>query len=66
MSELTQCNYCDLEEMKRRYKGQKLHKVRKGGWIDIYFVPKGDTLDKNKGTKQWHGSMMEISDHCVC
>ena len=73
MSELTQCNYCSLENMKHRYKGQKLHIIGNRGWLDIYFVPKGEKLDTHQDpktgnhlSKQWKSSMVEISTNCCC
>ena len=60
MSELTQCNYCRLQEMKKV--GFRVYVMRgKDGGYDIYRVPKGKKLDE-KYRIAW---MLEIPDHCV-
>ena len=67
------CNYCDLQDMKKRYKDQTLHVVSRNGWRDVYFVPAGETLDTRRDPEtwnalsdQWKCSMMEIGDKCDC
>jgi len=80
MSELTRCNYCRLQDIKRMAKeqGSRVYvrpsnfcpKYNIGGY-DIFMVPKGEKLDTsvdkdgNHGW-QWVAWMMEIPDHCVC
>ncbi len=59
MSDLTQCNYCTFEAIKKRMKqkGKKVT-VRKNianSWIDVFVD------DKYYGT-----SFMKLTDHCVC
>ncbi|HEX9232467.1 MAG TPA: hypothetical protein VF849_00170 [Blattabacteriaceae bacterium] len=77
MSELTQCNYCSLEDTKYQARKSKmkitmLPSTRSEGLegIDIYIHPKEVRLknpisegDHKKYFKSW---MWEITDHCVC
>ena len=59
MSELTQCNYCNLKEIKRnKPKGSKVRLVRNQGWLDCYVIPKGERLD----TRQEPKTLNHLSD----
>ena len=74
MSELTQCNYCTVQSLKRRYKGRgKVVMHNSDDWVDVYVVPNDEELDTrtdpktgNHLSRQWKMSCLEISDHCVC
>ena len=76
MSELTTCNHCNLKRIKAEAKksGAKVFKRSNAeyGGVDIYVVPKGDTLDTTRHPKtknpsdQWKAWMMEITDRCEC
>ncbi|HEC64904.1 MAG TPA: hypothetical protein ENI23_06415 [bacterium] len=74
MSELTQCNFCRLQSIKKnKPKGARVHLVQKGAWIDVYVVPKGEKLDtrqepntQNHLSDQWKASFLALSDHCAC
>lgn len=75
MSELTPCNYCSLQRIKRGAKeqGAKVY-VRPSefmGGYDVFVVPKGEKLDTSIGKDgnhgyQWEAWFMEITDRCVC
>lgn len=76
MSELTRCNYCNLQIIKRKAKNQGARVYKRpstfmGGGYDIFVVSKGNKLDTsvdkdgNNG-EQWVSWMMEIPNHCVC
>lgn len=74
MSELTSCNYCNLQAIRiNKPKGSRVI-TRPGsmGWIDVYVVPKGEKLDTardkkgNHITSQFRASFMVLTDHCVC
>ena len=76
MSELTRCNYCSLQNIKRRAKEQGARVYVRpskfmGGGYDIFVVSAGDKLDASVDKDgncgwQWVSWMMEIPDHCVC
>lgn len=74
MSELTPCNYCNLKSIKASQpEGSRIELVSNNGWIDVYVVPVGETLDTrqepktgNHLSKQWKASLMKVSDHCCC
>jgi hypothetical protein len=55
MSSMTQCNYCTLQEIKRRNPGKKIELVNDNGWQRVM-------IDGKDGGH----SFMEVSDHCVC
>lgn len=55
MSEYTKCNYCTLEDIKRRNPGKKITLENDGGWINVL-------IDGKDGGH----SFMGLSDHCVC
>jgi len=56
MSELTSCNFCTLQVIKRRNKGKKVTTQRdEDGWIRVFVD------GKPTGT-----SFMALTDHCVC
>jgi hypothetical protein len=56
MSELTSCNFCTLQDIKRRNKGKKVTTQRdEDGWIRVFVD------GKPTGT-----SFMALTDHCVC
>lgn len=68
------CNYCHLQNIRRRAKkkGSRVY-LRAGmmGGTDVFVVPKGEKLDisvneKGEHSGQWVAWMMEIPDHCVC
>ena len=71
MSELTSCNYCNLQRYKRQAKEQNARLYLRGQ--DVFIVPKGQKLDMtvdpktgNHTSGQWVAWLMEITDHCVC
>ncbi len=54
MSELTSCNFCNVQDLKRRYgKDLKLQKSR-DGWIDA--TVKG----------KFKASFMKVTKECAC
>jgi hypothetical protein len=77
MSELTTCNYCNLEAIKADARKKKycvtlmgLPKSKLGG-IEVYVHPKDMPItqlnQKEEGTKKyWVAWMWVITDHCVC
>ena len=74
MSELTPCNYCTLQRIKRdKPKGSKVYLQSNAGWIDVYVVPKGEQLDTRQDPKtlnhlseQWKASFLALTDYCCC
>ena len=80
MSELTQCNFCSLKEIKRRAKkeGLRVTKLRnnKYGGIDIFVIPKDiaitpilDSLKQPASLehkKYFQAWFMKLTSHCVC
>ena len=55
MSDLTTCNWCRLQDNKRRNKGKKVKIKNEDGWFRVY-------IDGKK-----YGSLfMSIGDHCEC
>ena len=62
MSELTPCNYCTLEGIKRRNKGKKV-KLRPAKKEDKYFLGGYDVYIDGEKSGAW---FMEVSDRCVC
>lgn len=78
MSELTRCNYCSLEAIKRKAKHDKqrvtiLNDARWGmGGVNVYVHPKDVSVRTIEGGEEgprkkyfvcW---FMELSGHCVC
>lgn len=81
MSELTICNFCLLESLKDRAKNEEKKIILRGsfmGGIDVFRIPKNETLPFYKGPspelpngceiyQKYHVAwMMEIPDHCCC
>lgn len=78
MSELTQCNYCNLEAIKANARKKKQWVTLLGlphsklGGIEVYVHPKDVTItalekqDKKEIKKYWVAWMWVITDHCVC
>ncbi len=66
MSELTKCNYCTLQHLKKNLKqDEKLSQLGN----DFYRHPKDlDVKDMSFAEKEkyWRVWLMEIPDHCVC
>ncbi len=69
------CNYCNLQDIKRRakQKGATVHVLKSSmdslGGNDVFVVPKGQELDKRQpddGGKHWVSWLMEISEVCCC
>lgn len=69
MSELTQCNYCSLQEIQRRAKREGKFVTRRAdtkyalGGFNVYVYPRGVPIDHDKHFVAW---FMELTDHCVC
>lgn len=70
MSELTQCNYCSLKNIKRHAKREgkvvtlrpaKREKYYMGG-LDVFVHPKG-VVPTQKHFKAW---FMELGNSCCC
>jgi hypothetical protein len=58
MSELTKCNYCTLEAIKRSYPGREVTVIRiTNGICGLQVFIDG------RGIGVWFD---ELSDHCVC
>lgn len=73
MSELTRCNFCTLQSIRRYQKGTgaKVRQISRGGWITIYVVPKGKKLNTKRKvdgnpSEQFVASFMELTSFCVC
>jgi hypothetical protein len=74
MSELTPCNYCNLNRIKHRAKqsGRVVTTiVDNEGWTDVYLHPPEVTeFPKRNHNDEWPqylvSSMMKITNHCVC
>jgi hypothetical protein len=82
MSELTSCNFCNLNRIKAKAKkeGKKVILKRSNfmGGTDVFTVPEGTTLPAYKepsdtlpngceAYQKYHKSwMMEIPRHCCC
>ena len=62
MSELTSCNYCTLQDMRRRVRkeGAKIVTRDDDGWIKTYKV------DRNKKETDAGHSFMALTSYCVC
>jgi hypothetical protein len=82
MSELTTCNYCSLQGIKRRARedalrvvllpARRVDKYFLGGW-DVFRFPRSMwTAKQFKALKPgaqrnwWVCWFMELTDHCVC
>ncbi len=79
MSELTQCNYCSLQGIKRRAgrEGKHVHlnpdtRMSRGG-VDIYVTPvtvdlptAGVTQGSEFHQQYWVGWFMGVTKSCVC
>jgi hypothetical protein len=72
MSELTTCNYCNLQGIRCRAKKEK-KKVTlipaMGGGTDVFVHPKNiciRELSLQKRKDYFTAWLMEISDRCVC
>lgn len=71
MSSMTQCNWCSLQDMKKRRPNHKLIKqVGFMGGVDLFFVPVGEeprlTDPDNDKSSHWAGWMAEIGSSCGC
>ena len=56
MSELTPCNYCSLQRLKREHIGKFVEaKQASNGWLEVY------ADDQPVGV-----AFMALTDHCVC
>jgi len=73
MSELTLCNFCSLQSIRRRHKqtGARVYQVPRDGWIEIYVVPKNQKLDSERKkdgepSDQFVASFMALMPSCVC
>lgn len=73
MSELTSCNFCTLQSIRRRHKGTgaRVYQVYINGWLEIYVVPKGQKLNTKRAadgepSDQFTASLMELTPSCVC
>lgn len=76
MSELTPCNYCNLNRMQARAKreGKRVtilagDFVEMGGGKDVFVHPPDidiKSLSKEERQKYWRSWMMAITDYCCC
>jgi len=73
MSELTRCNFCTLQSIRRWYKGTgaRIHRRFYGGWTEIYVVPKGKKLNTQRNkeedpSRQFVASFLELTSSCAC
>lgn len=78
MSELTQCNYCNLETIKVGARKNKQHVTLMGspkhklGGVEVYVHPDHidvghlSQIDRKQINKYWVAWMWVIPDHCVC
>lgn len=65
MSDLTTCNYCKLQAVKRRYGAKNVKLVadrdyKLGGY---------NVMVRESAEKPWRNAgmwLMEVTDHCVC
>jgi len=67
MSELTLCNHCSLQIIKRRAKKESkevtiIKNIEHGG-TDVYVHSKSESIDKEKDFAAW---FMELSSRCCC
>lgn len=71
MSELTQCNYCNLRDIRRRAKSQgKIVTVKTytkdPTWKAVFVHKKGEELVEDMENGNCVSLMLEIGDHCEC
>ena len=78
MSELTTCNYCNLEAIKARARKEKQCVTLLGlphsklGGVEVYVHPKTVNItalnldDLTRIKQYWVAWMWAITDHCVC
>jgi len=69
MSELTPCNYCSLNSIKRRAdrNGKRVTTQWRNGWLEVYVHPSDVKIVNDKDREKYRqGSMMALTDHCVC
>lgn len=74
MSELTTCNHCNLERIRRDAKKAGHRVTLEGstwgmGGVEVYVHPKAlnfRTFNKNMKRRYWVAWMMEVTEHCVC
>lgn len=74
MSDLTPCNYCNLNRIKRYAKREgrtvALHPgvPTQGlpGDVNIYVVPPGEELITGDESPHFAAWFMELTNHCVC
>jgi hypothetical protein len=74
MSELTPCNYCSLNSIRRRAKesGLKVTLRHNRGGLDVYTHPpeieiKEKVSDRtDEPNEYWRAWFMVLTDHCVC
>jgi hypothetical protein len=74
MSELTTCNHCKLQRIRRdaRAEGKRvvLETSRWGmGGVEVYVHPKAVNwrlCTVNMKRRYWVSWMMEVTEHCVC
>jgi len=70
MSDLTQCNYCTLQNIRRRaLDNEKVTTLWGRGGINVHVYPKDINIksisdsERSKYKRVW---FKELSDHCVC
>ena len=78
MSELTRCNFCSLEQIKReaKKKGQRVTVLPDARWgmggVNVYVHPKHVNVRVMEGgedgeRRSYHVSwMMQLTAHCCC
>lgn len=72
MGSLTRCNYCDLQDLKARYKPEELIRLNQRGWISYYRlgaepIPGQDDPIEHEGKPiQFLASFAEITKWCAC
>jgi len=72
MSELTPCNYCNLQNYEWRAKKNNEKLTLLSGWRggkDVYIHPKEidiEKLSEDNRKEYFVAWLMEISKHCVC
>ncbi len=67
MSELTKCNYCTVEEIKRRAKREgKILKFKSDPFHTWGNGKKAYLEDPKTKLREHLGWFAEITDHCVC
>ena len=71
MSELSECNFCHLQRIKKSAKKRKktIVLIKEDGWINVYKHPKNleVNLEKQENKdKYWLVSFAAIGDKCGC